>query len=138
MLPSVSVLVAVKDGTHRDGELHDHLVQLFAQLRADSCGECDRVGALRIVEVVQVTPIVRRSPLCRTLAQVLTEHGLFADAWRSHGKQVVAVVANPDAETQSVEGTLLTHDPTFAREGRCIARGLEGDLFGTEQRPTRS
>ncbi len=117
--------LALEGFRERRPGLVDERVHVLLQLHAESPGEVQEHGTLRILEVVHVAQVVRWRPIGGGLLEVPRHDRVLAGARRPEGVDVVPLMADPDRVLQRGHGPGLPHDP--GRVGN-VGGAVVGDL----------
>ncbi len=99
--------------------LHQPL-QVAAELAAQPAGQAQHLGAVGLVEVVDIAPVGRRRFAGRALLHGVVHQGELAHARRSQGKNVVAGTLHLHAKADGADGPLLAdRDRQLCKVGGC-------------------
>jgi hypothetical protein len=111
------VILALEHGRQCGFEIVDECVHAVAKFAGPSSRQLDRHGFARIIEIVDVDPIGRASPLARdSLLKNALNCALGAHAVRSDDEQVKTRLANASTKFDRVEGAGLTNKSFFRLE----------------------
>ena len=115
----------------RDGatQILEQPLHVAPQFDAHAGRQLERARLVRLLEVVDVTPVERRGFVRGALLDVAARDDVTAGAGRPEHEQVVAAAADADAEADRLGGARLSEHLGQVWEFR---RGLERKLLGVE------
>ena len=109
-LQSGPVLVAIEHRGDRGLQLLDQARHVTLELVAGARGKLQRLGAVRVFEVVDVAPVGGGLLLGRLAVQELADGGVLAQRVGAEREQIEALRADTDTEAQRLDGALLAED----------------------------
>ncbi len=127
------VLFAGKGLDQRIGHLVEELVYVVAQTRTAARRQLQGLRAIRIVEIMRVSPVGGHTAGAGFAFQKTGDDGRLAGAHRPHGKDVVALIGNFDAKFDGTRRPFLADDLVqFGRVG-CRRKRKAGQLHAAAQ-----
>ena len=108
LLSAVAIVLALEGGGDGVEQVLHQLAQVGAQVTAAPRRQAQGVGALGVVEVGDVTPVVRGGGFAATLGQHALDQGMLAEAGGAHEVKVVAAVGQADTQVDGLQRSLLT------------------------------
>ncbi len=112
LLQGVNPLVkgfVLEGGGDRHVKVIQQLVHIVTKLAALAGLKAERLGPARLIEVVDVTPVLRGGLFVGVLFQVMLDDGVFSQAMGTGEEQVIALALDPDAELHRLDGPLLAN-----------------------------
>ena len=137
-LDAVLVLLQLQRGGNRGLEFLHQLRHVTLQLGAQAGRQAERPGLVRLLEVVDVAPVVGRGFVGGLFAQEVVDGGAFAQPGRAEHEHVVPVPPNADAELDRVqraglaENLLQILQVVGGLERQMVCRAAPSQLGGTE------
>ena len=119
-----AVLVAVEHRRNRGAQLLHELLHVVTQRRSFPGRQCQREGAIRFVEVVDVCPVARFRALRDPAAENVLDERVAAAAGRPHHEQVEARARHVDSEFNGIACARLAQELFQIIEFR---RGVESE-----------
>ena len=105
-----AVLLAVEDRGNRGLQFLDQPRHVAVKFAAGARRKFQRLGPMRVLEIVDVAPIGGRFLMGRLAVQELAHGGVLAQRVGSEREQVEAVRADADTEAQRLDGPLLAQN----------------------------
>ena len=103
----VSVVVALERRRYRKLQFLDEMSHVFPEFAALPGRESQRMGPLRVREIVDVAPVRRRAPCFRLFADKAFDQRVPVAANRSQHVNVVTGLTHRDAKANRVDRALL-------------------------------
>ena len=108
LLGAMAVVLALKGGGDGVEQVLHQLPQVGAQVTTAPRRQAQGVGALGVVEVGDVAPVVGGGGFAAPLGQDALDQGMLAEAGGAHQVEVIAPVGETDAEVNGLQRPLLT------------------------------
>ena len=90
-------LVAVGNGGNRHRQILDELVNVFGKLDGRAGRKADGARFIRLFEIIDIGPVVRRRPVLRLFVQDAFDQTGFAGPFGAEAEQVITFRLNIDA-----------------------------------------
>jgi hypothetical protein len=124
LLCPAGVSLALKGRGDGVEQVLDQLMHVAAQMASAARGQAQGGGAVMIVEVGDIAPVVRCRRRVTPLFEGACDQGVLAEPRAAHQVEVVALVIHADTEPDGLHGPLL---PDVGAQGLEVGSGLEAD-----------
>ncbi len=139
-LGASAVFVALERRHHRRTQILDQLFQVGGKSEPGSRRQAQGSWTVPGLEIVDIAPVVGALLAGGLLLRIVANQGLFARPGWAQGEQVVALAADPDAETHRLQGPWLTDElgefSQFRRSGELQRGEIAGPIEFLRRKPS--